>query len=144
VKNFKIIAAIVCIAIVVIFFINAEKIEPKDTVEIGDAEVSVTYADTPELQSRGLSGVKSLESDEGMFFVFEKPDKYGFWMKDMLFPIDIVWIDDSLHVIDVTKSLSPDTYPKIFTPQTPVKYVLEVRAGFFDEHKLQIGDEVKI
>ncbi|HSE56525.1 MAG TPA: DUF192 domain-containing protein [Candidatus Paceibacterota bacterium] len=112
-------------------------------VTIGDTTITVTVADTEAVRQQGLSGKESLAQDEGMLFFFDTPGKYGFWMKDMHFPIDIIWIDAGWQIVDVTHTLTPETYPKVFFPQASVQYVLEVPAGFSTQHKLLIGQLVQ-
>src|SRR3989338_5744277 len=67
----------------------------------------VEIVDTFILREKGLSGHKPILDNEGMFFVFDKPDNYGFWMKDMQFPIDIIWLNKDLKIIYIEKSVSP-------------------------------------
>jgi len=67
-------------------------------VKIAGQNIKVDLALTPETQEKGLSGRSGLKDDEGMLFVFEKPDKYSFWMKDMNFPIDIIWMGEDMRV----------------------------------------------
>lgn len=88
-------------------------------------EVVTSEAD----QEKGLGGRASIPHDYAMLFVFPKDDTYGFWMKDMLVPIDMVWVSDSHQVLKVDTSVMPDTYPDVFYPPEPVRYVLETRAG---------------
>lgn len=113
----------------------------KSRVVVGGKIFSVEVVETSYFLEKGLSGHKPLLSNEGMFFVFEKPDKYGFWMKNMSFPIDIVWFTSDLRVNHIEKSVSPETYPKVFTPETESLYVLEISAGQSDELNLKIGDQ---
>lgn len=112
-------------------------------VAMGNKVYSVEVSDTKYLLEKGLSGHKPLKSDEGMLFVFEEMGKYGFWMKDMLFSIDIIWIDNELNIVHIEKSVSPQTYPKIFTPEVQALYVLEVSAGEAQQQNVKIGDKVK-
>ena len=63
-------------------------------------------------------------------------------MKDMYFPIDIIWIGENNTIVDITKNLSPRTYPKTFSPKTEAKYVLEVNSGYVEAHGINIGDLV--
>ena len=77
-----------------------------------------------------------------MLFIFLIPDKYGFWMKDMKFSLDLIWMDKNLAIVDMTKNLSPETFPAVFSSSSPVKYVLEVNAGWSDRNKIKIGDTV--
>ncbi len=108
-------------------------------VKLGNTTIQVDISDTPALREQGLSGRTSLAENEGMLFIFEKSGSYGFWMKDMNFSIDIVWINDKNQVVGVDKSVSPGTYPQVFYPLVPVKYVLELPAGFSEAHNIKVG-----
>jgi len=108
---------------------------------LGGKEISVEVADTPALQELGLSGHKPLTQNEGMIFIFNESKQYGFWMKDMLFPIDIIWFDEQYRIVDVWENAEPQSYPTSFAPRTPGRYVLEVSAGYFGKHQLRIGDK---
>ncbi len=112
------------------------------SIAIAGTTVTVDLAITPEQHTLGLSGRKSLQKHEGMLFVFDIPADYGFWMKDMLFPIDIIWISQEKKVIYIEKNVSPNTYPKSFSPGSLAKYVFEVQAGFSDAYALKVGDIV--
>ncbi len=79
--------------------------------------------------SLGLSNTKYLKQDEVMIFIFEKPDYYGFWMKDMFYPIDIVFLDSDMKVISYIDSVEPTSYPETFYPEKPAKYVIEMNSG---------------
>ena len=121
---------------------------------INGVQINVEIALTPEARTQGLSGRASLGEKEGMLFVFDAPGKYGFWMKDMNFPIDIVWFTPSerneaglardLRVVYIKKDAKPESYPEIFMPEENARYVLEVLAGFSDENNLQIGDRAEL
>ena len=89
----------------------------------------VQIANTPALREQGLSGHAPLKPDQGMLFIFPKSGTYGFWMKDMLFPLDMVWIRSDKTVASVTENISPDTYPSIFFPPGDIQFVLELNAG---------------
>ena len=77
--------------------------------------------------------------DTGLIFVFDTPGKYGFWMKNMKFSIDIAWIDETLQVVGVERLINPDTYPKVFYPPGNIKYVLEIGAGEAQKYGIDIG-----
>lgn len=100
--------------------------------------------DTATGRQNGLSHRRPLSSDEGMLFVFEKEGFYGFWMKDMLFSIDIIWIDANLKIVHIENNVSPQTYPKVFRPTSKSLYVLEILAGQSEISNIKIGDSVKI
>ena len=112
-------------------------------VKIGDVKVKVELAFTHEEQEQGLSGRKSLEEGTGMLFIFPKPGKYFFWMKDMNFPIDIVWIDENFRVTYIEKNALPSSYPNSFGPTVDNSYILEVLDGFAEKNNLKIGDSVE-
>src|SRR3989344_2375755 len=125
-------------------------------IKIWSAQITAEIADTPEKRARGLSGREALGKDEGMLFVFTDSAIRQFWMKDMNFSLDIIWIDENKKIIDITKNATPESYlsravypkqgrgesggPEKFSPSAPAKYVLEVSAGFADAHNIKIGD----
>lgn len=127
----------------IILTIPAKKVN-QPRILLGGEEVSVEIADTPAAQEQGLSGRDNLGAHHGMFFVFLKPGFYGFWMKSMRFPIDIIWFDANYRIVDVWEDADLSSYPKVYTPRAPAAYVLEVRAGFFSEHHLKFGNTLEI
>ncbi|MDO8521634.1 MAG: DUF192 domain-containing protein [bacterium] len=114
----------------------------RSAVTIADTAIAVDVARTPQEQARGLSGRPSLSESEGMLFIFEQPDLYGFWMPNMHFAIDIVWISSDWRIVDLALQVAPDSYPTVFTPSTPAQYVLEVPAGTVERHGWKAGDAV--
>lgn len=119
-------------------------------VKIAGKTLKVDLATTAKTQEQGLSGRKSLKENEGMLFVFDHMDKYSFWMKNMNFPIDIIWIGsastqggEDLHVVYIKKNTLPESYPETFTPNVDAKYVLEVNASFSEKNNLKVGDRVE-
>lgn len=111
-------------------------------IKINDTLIGVELAKTPKEQTRGLSGKAILPENQGMLFLYDKPGLYSFWMKDMRFPIDIIWIDEGYKVIDITKNIPPESFPNNFRPSSPAQYALEVNAGFADRNNISIGDLV--
>ena len=77
-----------------------------------------------------------------MIFVFEKVGNYGFWMKDMNFPLDILWINDNFKVVGIEKNLATSTYPKSFGSKYKAMYVLEISAGYSNKNNIKIGDKI--
>ena len=108
-------------------------------------QYSFTYilADTEALRQKGLSGRASLGDKEVMLFTFEKPDVHFFWMKDMFFSIDIVWLDSNKKVIHIEHQVTPQTYPKSFGPTSNSLYVLEFNADTAKSIDLRVGDTVE-
>ncbi len=133
---------------VAIFFLAAfiliDKNEDGNFIRFAGQNVRVEIADTPAERELGLSGRERLGEKEGMIFVFDSPGRHAFWMKDMLFPLDIIWLDENLKVIYIKKDARPESYPEIFLPGEDAKYVLEVAVGFAEKYNLKEGDEVEL
>lgn len=111
-------------------------------IDIGGVRLRVQIADTPALRERGLSGRSSLAPLDGMLFVFDRPSTL--WMKDMLFPLDIIWISPDGKVADVTEDAQPQSYPERFSSINAAMYAVEVPAGFVRQHHIGVGDRVSI
>lgn len=109
------------------------------TILLKNIPINTTVMENVVDRERGLSGRNSLNKNEGMLFVFKSPDMYGFWMKDMKFSIDIVWIENN-KVIFIEKNVSPNTYPKVFYPKDKASVVLELPSGFCDANLISVGD----
>jgi hypothetical protein len=121
-------------------FLVLSQDKKENYVDIAGQRVQVEVARTEAEKNRGLSGRASLEENEGMLFVFENPGIYPFWMKDMNFPIDIIWIAQDLQVVYIQKDAAPESYPASFDPGVDAKYVLEVVSGFSEKNNLKVGD----
>lgn len=114
------------------------------TVTIGGHTIFVEIQDTDSERNKGLSGRSSLAEGRGMLFVFEGDGIYSFWMKDMLFPIDIIWISSNGNIVDINENVAPDTYPKTFSSQSPARYVLELPANTVKRLRISVGDIVRL
>ena len=112
-------------------------------ISFGNAVVHAEVVTTPEARAQGLSGRDGLEENEGMLFVFETDGLHSFWMKDMLFPIDMIWLSADKAVVHIEKHATPESYPKSFKPDTPARYVLEVASGWSDRHGITIGSSAQ-
>lgn len=109
---------------------------------LGTAQFIVDVADSEPARTNGLSGRDKLGDTEGMLFLFDAPGRPSFWMKDMRFSIDIIWIQSDGIVAGITHNVSPKTYPKLFRSKTDIRYVLEISAGRAREVGLRVGDQV--
>jgi uncharacterized membrane protein (UPF0127 family) len=112
-------------------------------IYVGDTPIKVEIADTPEERAKGLSGTLP-EPPRSLLFVFETVGDWGIWMKDMQYPIDVLWIDDAMKVVSIEENMQPASYPRVYKPGTPVRYVLELPAGFVEIHNLSRGDVLKL
>ena len=109
----------------------------KCKITIGNKSYQVSLAKTEEEQIKGLQGVHTLPEDEGVLFVFEESGDVGFWMKDTLIPLDIIYINDDDEVIAVEQGTPGD---ETILEHPDVKYVLEVNK----DSGVKIGDELEI
>jgi uncharacterized protein len=116
-------------------------------LNVNDLTVNAKLLTDSKSRSKGLSGVDSLPLNEGMLFVFDKSAIYTFWMKDVKFSIDIIWIDKDKKVVHIVESAlveesKKDSELQMYRPNEQAKYVLEVNAGLLKLHNIKIGDAV--
>jgi uncharacterized membrane protein (UPF0127 family) len=123
--------------------------EYNSTLKINENKFLIDIAEGKEETQMGLSGRKSMCDTCGMFFIFEGESNYAFWMKDMSFDIDIIFIDGNKKIVEIYSDVkkegynkkSPELSEKIKNTK-PAIYVLEVNAGKAKEHNFKIGDSV--
>lgn len=139
---------IIFLFLFLLFFLTAcnqeNQTENLKTIKINGHEIKVELADTPAKRVQGLSGRQSLPGDQGMLFIFDTDQKPAFWMKDMRFPIDIIWIKDDT-IIGFEQNILPETYQQglTFAPLTPIDKVLEVGAFFIENNQINRGQKIK-
>ena len=102
--------------------------------------LNIQFATTTADREKGLGGRSSIPNNYGMLFIFPKDSLYGFWMKDMLAPIDMYWLDSQGHVVFFLENVATSSYPNVFYPTTPARYVLETAAGFSSTHQVPIRE----
>lgn len=100
-------------------------------------------ADTPAEREQGLSDRESLSANQGMLFVFDRPAKYCFWMKDTLVPLDIIWLDTDNTVVHIQRNATPDSYPEHFCPKLSAKAVIELPAGAAKANNVVVGQQLR-
>ena len=144
----KKILAFIFISVALVFsasiFLNKKDTSFHKEIIIGNIVVKVKIAESPAEKQKGLSGRNFMRKNSGMLFIFSQPDFYPFWMKDMEFPIDIIWLDENLQIINIEKNITPDTFPKKFMPRLPAKYALEVNGGWSDKNEVKEGINIKV
>ncbi len=147
-KLFIIFGIILVIFAGIIFFqFNSNSNSPKSTVKINNRTFNVEVMDTPEKQQQGLSGKESLPQNQGMLFVFDDKAYHYFWMKNMKFPIDIIFIEDD-KIVSIVKNAPPakpeEENPPLYKSGGPINRVLEINSGLTDKYKFKAGDKVEI
>jgi len=111
---------------------------------IGSTVVQASIADTTETRTKGLSGTPYLPEGVVKLFVFDVSDRWGFWMKDMNYAIDIMWVDAAGEIIHIEENVAPSSFPKSYTPATPALYVIEASAGFVQQYEIAVGENVTL
>lgn len=96
-------------------------------------------ADTNTERQTGLSHHTELKKNQAMLFIFDRVGNYPFWMKDMDFPIDIFWLNESKQVVAIKEFADPSEYPHSYNPDANALYVLETVAGFADTYGIEYG-----
>jgi uncharacterized protein len=146
----KIIIAFIVILLLfsgfVLYQIN-KNTSSKAKVTIDNHTFSVDVATTSAQQQQGLSGRDSLPQDQGMLFIFNQAARYPFWMKDMKFPLDMLYINNNKIVTifqNVPVPQQGKTNLPVYTPSTSANQVLEINAGLAKKYNLQKGDTVKV
>ena len=117
------------------------------TVSVGGATFSVELAVTSDEQQQGLSDRPSMEPGSGMLFVYDSPKGVVFWMKNMHFPLDILWIGADCTLVDFSRNVPPpapgteNSDLERYRPGADIQYVLEVNAGA--AAGMQVGNPVE-
>jgi uncharacterized membrane protein (UPF0127 family) len=117
-------------------------------ITVGSQSLTVEVADTSLLRTRGLSYRDSLATGTGMLFVFGEARPLTFWMFEMRFCLDIIWIENG-QIAGAAESVCPaedrhSTDIPVYSSPSPVRYVLEVPAGWMDDHGFDVGTPVEI
>jgi uncharacterized protein len=112
---------------------------------VGSATLAVEIRDTDEERALGLSYREFMGQDEGMLFIFSSPQSVTFWMREMRFDLDMIWIRENKVVEIAAKVPAPnetDPVAKTITPKEKVDAVLEVHSGWAEKNGVNVGDVV--
>lgn len=102
----------------------------------------VDIAETPDQHERGLMFVRAMEDDKGMLFLFKRPQPLSFWGYHTYIPLDIAYINDKNKIVKIAK-INPHCLSPI-SSDTPCVAAIEANAGFFSQHGVKVGDEIKV
>lgn len=149
-KKIIIITIIFAVLSILFFFYYLNKLnKPASQLKpliIGNKKIFVEIADTDQKRKEGLSNRNKLEENQGMLFVFNQPGKYTFWMKDMLFPLDFIFIKDN-KIVNIAENIpnpkNKNDTPVIISQKEEFDTVLEVNAGFIHKNHIKIGDLIE-
>lgn len=111
-------------------------------MRIGDVPIKVEIANSNDERSIGLSNREKFETASGLLFVFPETAYHSIWMKDMHFPIDVIWISEDLKVINIERNIASDSFPRTFRPHAPARYAVETNVHYADTFGLREGQAV--
>ena len=133
---------LICLILALIFlYIRSNKQLKK--VYVRGVCVRVKLATTNKARRIGLMLHKSMPQNQGMLFIFEKEGIHSFWMKNMHFPLDIIWFNSDKIIVDIYEYAIPcKDVCKNIVPQVKALFVLEVNAGFVKKHGIKVGDSL--
>ena len=112
----------------------------------GGRRFAAEIADTPLRQARGYMRRAEIGPDEAMVFVFEAPGVRTFWMKNVVVPLDMIWMDETFRIVHIDHAVPPcrvDPCPSYGTIRA-TRYVLEVAGGIARSEELAVGDKLQI
>lgn len=139
----KLSAGIVVLTLLLVVALGAslaqDFLRPRTTLHLGDGVFRAMVADTDAARQKGLADTDALAINEAMLLVFDRDAQWSIWMRDVEYPIDVVWLDSQKHVVYIVKNMPPHSYPTSFTPDKPARYVVELAAGSVDAKSISIG-----
>lgn len=118
--------------------------EPLTGWSFGSTTVEASLATTSSARERGLSGTTVLPTSVVKLFVFPSSAAWSFWMKDMQYSIDIIWVSENGNVVHIEESVAPATYPKTFSPPVPAQIVIETVPGLAAASGVEVGSMLDI
>jgi hypothetical protein len=113
-------------------------------VTFKNTTVLAEVSDTDTKRILGLSGRKNLSEGEGMWFDFKTNTNTGFWMKEMNFSIDMLFLNKDFKIIYIKENATPESFPESYGPLIPYRYVLEVPSGFTKKYSISLEDTVSL
>jgi hypothetical protein len=132
--------------LVLSFFLDAQPASKKFVkIYFSDGDsVMAELAVTPEERARGLMYRKKMGSDQGMLFIFSEEGFYSFWMKNMVIPLDFIWLDKERRIVHIEQNVPPckqEPCPT-YTSKVPAKFFLELKAGSVEKRNLKTLDRL--
>jgi uncharacterized protein len=149
-----ILALLLLISVVIFIVISPKLTEPANRSNIlqngsminlyyGEVKINAEIASTYESREKGLMMRGELDESSGMLFVFESSSPRTFWMKDTLIPLDIIFLDENLKVINISENTKPNQTTETYSSTQPALYVLEMNGGWSKKHNLKNGSQLR-
>lgn len=140
-KEYLLIIVLFLIIIIIMFVLIGSKTE---RVCIDDHCFEVELAQTQEERSKGLMYRESLDENKGILLIFDQEKEQSIWMKNMLIPLDIIWLNSDKEVVHIEKNVQPcgEENCESIKPNKKAKYVLELKAGQIDRTGIEMGNKL--
>ncbi len=135
-------ALVLVLLVIALAWANKPSSQPTSLI-VNGKQITLMVSKTPQQLETGLGNRASLPPNEGMLFVFNVPAVQCFWMKDMHFPIDIIWLSSVKQIVYIQGNVSPNTYPESFCPPNSAQYVIELNSGQAHALQLEVGQALK-
>ena len=137
---------LIAVRVVLPKFAGETILEQKRILRVGNKIVMVEIVDSDDERGQGLSGRDALKNDQGMLFVFDEPGRPSFWMKDMNFPLDFIWIyeDAVVEVRENVPAAIEGGVARTYEPTIPATMMLEVNSGWVKQYGIRVGDRVTV
>lgn len=143
----------IVLLILLLIFFTACNVKQNDKILVqtsqNQVEFEVEIADSVEERAQGLMNRKSMLDNQGMFFIFPKPDNLTFWMKNTYLPLDMIFIDQDWQVVKIAKTAQPcleedDKKCPYYRSEVNAQYVLEIKAGLAENKGIKEGDKISL
>jgi uncharacterized membrane protein (UPF0127 family) len=131
---------VVALCVIVLIVLGISGHGHDRTLRLPSGNYGLKIANNTAERAKGLGGRDHLDEGSGMLFVFSETGKRCFWMKDMRFSIDMLWVDGTKKLTHIEHSVAPETYPNPFCADG--RYVIELPAGVAAHNHLQAGDTI--
>ncbi|MEM0150032.1 MAG: DUF192 domain-containing protein [Candidatus Micrarchaeaceae archaeon] len=128
-------------------FLQKRQVYKRVRIRIGNDELVAELSDTFVKRMIGLMYRDGLEKGLCMLFDFHSKGRYGIWMHNMRFPIDVLWIGEDMQIVDTlafAKRCGSLLRCRTYRPSSPARYVIELPAGYIDEKGVAAGMSISI
>jgi len=143
-KNTKFSFIVILLAVIasVLIILFNKSTDDNPYLLVNGQKIYIETLTTEKQKEKGLSGRKFLASNNGLLFVYENMGNWKIWMKNMFFPIDVIWIDNEGIVVGVKTNISPESYPEIHQIDRQSRYIIELNAGAAERYNIKPGDKI--
>jgi len=140
ISNWAIILGVLTVVLAAAFWMIYPLIQTTTNLRIGDGVFDARVATTQSAREKGLSGTSSLGEQQALILAFPSDSKWQIQVRDMKFPIDIVWLDKDLKIVYIVKNVTPEiSVDTAYKPEFDARYVIELQAGTVDKQKIKLG-----